>query len=276
MKTANSAWAEGPMKYDDILVVIPARFKSSRLPGKPLKKIAGKPMLKRVYDRCEETNLDVMVATDNESIAEYCESENIDFIMTSPDCLTGTDRVAEVSDRLNYSGYINVQGDEPFVSPKDILAVEKEMQVGDKREVLCGMCRIDNLDHYYSPHVPKVIFDEDRGDHSGRLRYISRAPIPAVKKDYPPPKNDMWKQVCIYGFQNWHLKEFTDTYNTQSLENPNKTRLEFIEDIEILRFVEKGIPVRMMKLKGSAMSVDTEDDLKIANDLWSEQGLENF
>ena len=158
MKTANSAWAEGPMRYDDILVVIPARFKSSRLLGKPLKKIAGKTMLKRVYDRCEETNLDVMVATDDERIAEYCESERIDFIMTSPDCLTGTDRVAEVSDRLNYSGYINVQGDEPFVSPKDILAVEKEMQVGDKREVLCGMCRIDNLDHYYSPHVPKVIF----------------------------------------------------------------------------------------------------------------------
>ena len=266
--TANSAWAKGPMEYDNILVVIPARWKSRRLPGKPLKKIAGKPMLKRVYDRCEETNLDVMVATDDERIAEYCRSERIDFIMTSPDCLTGTDRVAEVSDRLNYSGYINVQGDEPFVSPEDILAVEKEMQIGDKREVLCGMCQIDNLDHYYSPHVPKVVFDEDRGNHSGKLRYISRAPIPAVKEGYSPPKDDMWKQVCIYGFQNIHLRKFTNSYNKQSLDNPDKTRLEFIEDIEILRFIEKGIPVRMMKLKGSAMSVDTEKDLEIANALW--------
>jgi len=268
VKTANSAWAEGPLEAQDILVVIPARWKSSRLPGKPLKKIAGKPMLKRVYDRCVETDLDVMVATDDDRIADYCKEENIEYIMTSPDCLTGTDRVAEVSDRLNYSGYINVQGDEPFVSPEDILAIEKEMWVGDHREVLCGMCQIDNLDHYYSPHVPKVVFDEDRGDHSGKLRYISRAPIPAVKEGYPPPKDDMWKQVCIYGFRSHHLKEFTNTYNTQSLDNPDKTRLEFIEDIEILRFVEKDIPVRMMKLMGSAMSVDTENDLEIANALW--------
>ena len=142
------------------------------------------------------------------------------------------------------------------------------MQIGDKREVLCGMCRIDNLDHYYSPHVPKVVFDEDRGNHSGKLRYISRAPIPAVKEGYSPPKDDMWKQVCIYGFQNIHLRKFTNSYNKQSLDNPDKTRLEFIEDIEILRFIEKGIPVRMMKLKGSAMSVDTEKDLEIANALW--------
>ena len=268
MKTANSAWAKGPMEYDNILVVIPARWKSSRLPGKPLKKIAGKPMLKRVYDRCDETGLNVIVATDDERIASYCKEENIEYIMTSDGCLTGTDRVAEVSDRLNYSGYINVQGDEPFVSPEDILAVEKEMQIGDKREVLCGMCRIDNLDHYYSPHVPKVVFDEDRGDHSGKLRYISRAPIPAVKEGYSPPKDDMWKQVCIYGFQNIHLRKFTNSYNKQSLDNPDKTRLEFIEDIEILRFVEKDIPVRMMKLKGSAMSVDTEKDLELANALW--------
>ena len=78
----------------------------------------------------------------------------------------------------------------------------------------------------------------------------------------------MWKQVCIYGFQNIHLRKFTNSYNKQSLDNPDKTRLEFIEDIEILRFIEKGIPVRMMKLKGSAMSVDTEKDLEIANALW--------
>jgi 3-deoxy-manno-octulosonate cytidylyltransferase (CMP-KDO synthetase) len=264
------------VKSDDVLIVIPARWKSTRLPGKPLKKIAGKTMLRRVYDRCQETALEVMVATDDDRIAKHCEEENMDYIMTSEGCLTGTDRVAELSDRLNYAGYINVQSDEPFVLPEDILAIEKEMWMGDHREVLCGMCQIDNLDHYYSPHVPKVVFDEDRGEHSGKLRYISRAPIPAVKEGYPPPKDDMWKQVCIYGFRSHHLKEFTDTHNTQSLDNPNKTRLEFIEDIELLRFVEKDIPVRMIKLKGSAMSVDTENDLEIANALWERMDEEEY
>jgi len=96
--------------------------------------------------------------------------------------------------------------------------------------------------------------------HSGLLRYISRAPIPGVKANMGWPKGNAWKQVCIYGFSSWHLHQFT--------EQKEKTTLEYIEDIEILRFLEIGIPVRMVMILGSPLAVDTENDLKRANDLY--------
>jgi len=245
------------------LIVIPARWKSSRLPGKPLKKIAGKEMIKRVYDRCTETGLDTVVATDSDAIKEYCKANDVSFVMTSSDCLTGTDRVAEVAEKApEYSGYINVQGDEPFVQVKDILAIEKELRIGNRREALCGMCRIIDNMQYYSPHTCKVIFDSDRED-SGLMRYVSRSPIPAVKQGCDAP-DVAWKQVSIFGFRKHHLELFRG--------REEKTLIEWYEDIEVLRFLELNVPVRMMKLTGSLMAVDTEKDLREANGLWEMHG----
>ena len=245
----------------DCLIIIPARYKSTRLPGKPLRKICGKTMLQRVHDRCVSTGLDTIVATDDFQIKKECILNNMEVIMTSPNCLTGTDRVAEVLTKKGirtYAGYINVQGDEPFVNPDDILKIAKEIPKSFNRssdEVLCGMCRITEKEQYYSPHVPKIVFDQD----TSNLRYISRAPIPAVKKDYDWPEGNAWKQVCIYGFKPWHLEKF--------VEQKEKTTLEYVEDIEILRFLEMGITVRMIMIEGSPLAVDTEEDLKRANDL---------
>ena len=249
----------------DCLIVIPARYKSARLPGKPLRKIAAETMIRRVYRICTMTGLDTIVATDDHKIAQECINNGMEFVMTSPDCLTGTDRVADAASikTKQYAGYINVQGDEPFVNPDDILKIAEEMtpRAFDRKtdEVFCGMCPITEKEQYYSPHVPKIIFNEDQPDHSGLLRYISRAPIPAVKEGYDWPEGDAWKQVCIYGFKWWHLKQFG--------EMKEKTTLEFVEDIEILRFLEMGIAVRMIMIEGSPMSVDTEEDLQKANEL---------
>ncbi len=245
----------------DCLIIIPARYKSTRLPGKPLRKICGETMLKRVHDRCISTGLDTIVATDDSRIEKECIDNGIEVIMTSSNCLTGTDRVAEVlNDRRirTYAGYINVQGDEPFVKPADILTIANVLSESYDRssdEVLCGMCEITEKEQYYSPHVPKIIFDQDNSN----LRYISRAPIPAVKKDFNWPIGNAWKQVCIYGFKAWHLEKFA--------KQKEKTTLEFVEDIEILRFLEMGIAVRMIMIEGSLLAVDTEEDLKRANDL---------
>ena len=252
-------------KKSDCLIVIPARFKSTRLPGKPLRKIGSETMIKRVYRICTMTGLDTIVATDNNKIAQECINNSMEFVMTSPDCLTGTDRVADAASikTKQYAGYINVQGDEPFVNPDDILKIAEEMtpRAFNRKtdEVFCGMCRITEKEQYYSPHVPKIVFNQDKPGHSGLLRYISRAPIPAVKEGYDWPEGNAWKQVCIYGFKWWHLKEFT--------KQKEKTTLEFVEDIEILRFLEMGINVRMIMIEGSPMSVDTEEDLQKANDL---------
>jgi len=248
----------------DCLIVIPARYKSARLPGKPLRKIGPETMIKRVYRICTMTGLDTIVATDNNKIAQECINNSMEFVMTSPDCLTGTDRVADAASikTKEYAGYINVQGDEPFVNPDDILKIAEEMtpRAFDRKtdEVFCGMCRITEVEQYYSPHVPKIVFNQDK-PNSGLLRYASRAPIPAMKKGYHWPEGNAWKQVCIYGFKWWHLKEFT--------KQKEKTTLEFVEDIEILRFLEMGITVRMIMIEGSPMSVDTEEDLQKANDL---------
>ena len=244
------------------LIVIPARFQSSRLPGKPLRQIWGETMIKRVHERCSETGLDTVVATDDERIANECVKKSMDYVMTSPDCLTGTDRVAEVAKaKPDYKGYINVQGDEPFVTPSDILMISDLLcNSYGKAEVLCGMCRIEEPEQYYSQNVPKIAFNQDRVGHSGLLRYISRAPIPGVKANMGWPKGNAWKQVCIYGFSSWHLHQFT--------EQKEKTTLEYIEDIEILRFLEIGIPVRMVMIQGSPLAVDTENDLNRANDLY--------
>ena len=249
----------------ECLIVIPARFKSTRLPGKPLRKICGETMIKRVYDKCVVTGLDTVVATDDTKIARECTDNNMEFIMTSEHCLTGTDRVADAASikTKQYAGYINVQGDEPFINPNDILKIAEEMtpRAFNRKtdEVFCGMCRITEKEQYYSPHVTKIVFNQDKPDHSGLLRYISRAPIPAVKEGYEWPEGDVWKQVCIYGFKWWHLKEFT--------KKKVKAPLEFVEDIEILRFLELGVDVRMIMIEGSPMAVDTEEDLQKANDL---------
>ena len=251
------------------MIVIPARFKSTRLPGKPLRKICAETMIKRVYRICTSTGFDTVVATDSNKIAQECINNDMEFVMTSSDCLTGTDRVAEAAAMKartkKYAGYINVQGDEPFVNPDDILKIAKEMtpRTFDRKtdEVFCGMCRITEKEQYYSPHVPKIVFNQDKlqPDHSGLLRYISRAPIPAVKESCDWPKGNAWKQVCIYGFKWWHLNQFVN--------QKEKTTLEFVEDIEILRFLEMGVTVRMIMIEGSPMSVDTEEDLQKANEL---------
>ena len=249
----------------ECLIVIPARFKSTRLLGKPLRKICGETMIKKVHRKCVATGLDTIVATDDQKIAQECRDNGMEFIMTSEHCLTGTDRVADAASikTKQYAGYINVQGDEPFVNPDDILKIAEEMtpRAFDRKtdEVFCGMCRITEKEQYYSPHVPKIVFNQDKPGHSGLLRYISRAPIPAVKEGYDWPEGNAWKQVCIYGFKWWHLKEF--------VKQKEKTTLEFIEDIEILRFLEMGVAVRMIMIEGSPMSVDTEEDLQKANDL---------
>ena len=249
----------------DCLIVIPARFKSTRLPGKPLRKIGGETMIKKVYRKCVATGLDTIVATDDRKIAQECRDNGMEFVMTSPDCLTGTDRVADAASikTKQYAGYINVQGDEPFVNPDDILKIAEEMtpRAFDRKtdEVFCGMCRITEKEQYYSPHVPKIVFNQDIPNRSGLLRYISRAPIPAVKEGYEWPEGNAWKQVCIYGFKWWHLKEFA--------KKKVKAPLEFVEDIEILRFLEMGITVRMIMIEGSPMAVDTEEDLQKANEL---------
>ena len=229
------------------VIIIPARYKSTRLPGKPLKLIMGETMIYRVWENIAKifSKKNIYVATDDKKIMNHCKVKKINCIMTSKSCKTGTDRIAEASKKIKADIYINVQGDEPLLKSKDILKV---INVAKKRPntVLNCMTKIKDRDEYLSKNVPKVIFDKNR-----KLTYMSRAPIPSSKKNI---FKIAYKQVCIYSFPKNSLKLFGNKNKKSFFEN--------IEDIEILRFIENGITVEMIELNSSSISVDNHRDLK--------------
>jgi 3-deoxy-manno-octulosonate cytidylyltransferase (CMP-KDO synthetase) len=240
------------MAYENGLILIPARYDSHRLPGKALKKIAGKTMIRRTYERSVLSGINAMVVTDDQRIVEECFRYDIPVDIVKEPCKTGTDRVARAAEKLTKTDWIiNVQGDEPFANPNDILKVAEQMENGNNDEVVNGMSPITNSADFHDETIPKVIAWD------GLLKYMSRAPVP-----YPyGPTKEMWnrsamQQVCIYGFFRHHL----ETFMNQKIKNT----FEESEDIEILRFIEMDITVRMLELEGSPIHVDTPEDLERA------------
>ena len=230
----------------DFVVVIPARIQSTRLPRKPLIEILGKSLIKRTYNQCikaVEPEL-VYVATDSEEIEEHCKENGIQVLMTSNEALTGTDRVYEASEQVEAKYYINVQGDEPVINPKDIKRIIENIDF-EGNSILNGYTEIDDEESYFSPSTPKVVFRPD-----GKLLYMSRAPIPGSKKG---KYSKAWRQVCIYAFSASALKAFNGV---------SKTPLEGIEDIEILRFLELNYDVNMIRLSNQSIPVDHPEDIK--------------
>jgi 3-deoxy-manno-octulosonate cytidylyltransferase (CMP-KDO synthetase) len=231
------------MRY---IVVIPARFQSSRLPGKPLVNLCGVPMIVRTYRQCIKVvpaEL-VYVATDNDNIRAVCEKQGICVVMTASDCLTGTDRVAEVARKIEADTYINVQGDEPVFNPDDLSALI-EAAAAHPQDVINGYCSIRDDEMFRSSSVPKVVMRPD-----GRLLYMSRAPIPTNKRS---GFEKGWRQVCAYAFPKSALEAFAST--------TSKTELEAIEDIEILRFLELGWDIRMIPMSDVSVAVDNPKDV---------------
>ena len=234
------------MKY---VVVIPARYKSKRLPGKPLINIGGLPMIVRTYNQCAKVvNKDkIIVATDSLKIKNVCDKYNIKTIITSNNCLTGPDRVAEVAKKIKCNFYINVQGDEPFFNPNDLKILIKEAEKKQK-EVINGYTEIKEKKLFINSSIPKVVFDK-----KGYLLYMSRGPIPSNKA---LKFKKAWRQICAYSFPRNALIDFKKT--------KNKTTIESLEDIEILRFLEKGYKVKMIRMSNKSLSVDNIEDLEKA------------
>ena len=229
------------------ILVIPARYQSTRFPGKPLIDLAGKSMIQRVFEQCAKAYPaeQIYVATEDVRIVAHCEGLGIQAILTSDDCLTGTDRLAEVAMQIDADFYINVQGDEPVFNPDDITALLNILpkNVGN---ILNGYCKIETKEEYESVSVPKVVFRQD-----GRLLYMSRSAIPGNKsKSF----NIGYRQVCIYAFPKAALLAFKK-------EN-KKTPFEEQEDIEILRFLEMGYEVQMIKMSKVSIPIDNPEDIK--------------
>jgi len=233
------------------LVVIPARFQSTRFPGKPLADLGGSPLIEHVWKRCCRAvdSTDVVVATDDERIAAAATGFGATVEMTSPDCLTGTDRVAEVANRRGADWYVNVQGDEPFVDPTAIQRIiEVAGAAAEGVAAVNAMSVITEESEFRSETVPKPVTDL-----RGRLLYMSRAAIPTDKR---LGFQQAFRQVGLYAFRSSALVQFQS--------GVKKSPLEEIEDIEILRLLEAGELVQMVEVPASGIAVDTPEDLEQA------------
>ena len=230
-----------------IVGIIPARYKSSRFEGKPLADICGKPMIWWVYQQAKKSKFleEVYVATDDIRIKETCDKLNINVIMTSNNHNTGTDRVGEVATKIKADVYVNIQGDEPLIDPKSIdLAIEPFYNNKEEIFITNGMTEIKKHYEIIDNTVPKVVVNKD-----GNGVFLSRLPIP-----YPKGKDTKYyKQVCVYGFTPKALEFYC---------NSERGKIEEIEDIEILRFIEQGYKVKFVEVDNDTIAVDTKEDLK--------------
>jgi 3-deoxy-manno-octulosonate cytidylyltransferase (CMP-KDO synthetase) len=230
------------------VLIIPARYQSSRFPGKALVDILGKSLIYRTWSRCLNVvpRDSVFVATDDERIKDHCIENGMQYIMTSEDCLTGTDRVAEAYKNVGreYDIIINVQGDEPLMNSEEVVTI-LEAHKKHKDYICCGVAKIKSEDEFRSPNIIKIIMDGNNN-----LFYASRAAIPTNKT-----LGFEWayKQICVYTFSPESLEAFAS--------QKEKTPLEKIEDVEFLRFLEMGYKIKMVEVSGESMQVDVPDDL---------------
>lgn len=232
-------------------IVIPARWQSSRFPGKPLADLGGKPVLVHVWERCRQAMDDdhIIVATDDDRIADVMRAVGARVAMTSSACLTGTDRVAEVSQEFPADWYVNVQGDEPFVDPRAISAVMEAANAA-KPDIAAvnAMSPITLESDFRSSTVPKVVCDARK-----RLLYMSRAAIPT---DKALAFRTAHRQIGLYAFRRSVLEAFA--------AQASKMPLEEIEDLEILRLVELGYTIQMVDVDSPGPAIDTPEDLERA------------
>ncbi|MBK34527.1 MAG: 3-deoxy-manno-octulosonate cytidylyltransferase [Gemmatimonadetes bacterium] len=224
--------------------VVPARWASSRFPGKPLVDLGGVPMVVRTASRAHEArSVDrVIVATDDERIVEVCEAHDIETFLTRAGHTTGTDRVVEASERLRIERIVNVQGDEPLIEPGTIDRVVDGLEEDDGSEVANAGCPLEAVDTE-DPNVVKVV-----GNENGRVLYISRSPVP-FSWDEPAPR---LRHLGLYAFRGGALKTF-------ALHSQGP--VELAERIEMFRFLERGYPITLVEVPVGPPAVDTPEDV---------------
>ena len=235
----------------NILCVIPARYSSTRLPGKPLAIIAGKPMIQHVYERALQAKLpsEVIVATDHDMVKKAVEKFGGQVVMTSAEHPTGTDRLAEVAEKYQAADVIiNVQGDEPLIAPQVIDGLAAEFTKDTELNMATLMTDMTQAE-YKLPDAVKVVTDLN-----GYALYFSRSLIPYPRKKTPAVK--IYKHIGIYAYR----RDFLLTY-----AKLKPTPLEQAESLEQLRALEHGYRIKVLYTQFQSMGVDTPQDLERVN-----------
>ena len=246
----------------NIMAIIPARFASVRFPGKALAVIDGKPMIQHVYERALRASLvdAAMVATDDERIFQTVKAFGGDCRMTKTCHETGTDRLAEVSERISSDIIVNVQGDEPLIEPEMIDQAIRPLLEDPTIRMSTLKCRIMSLDDFLSPNVVKVVTDAE-----GNALYFSRSPLPFFRDTQNNLKDESFasgellcfKHVGLYVYRRDFLIEFASTA---------PSFLETSEKLEQLRAIENGVRIRVVETKYESIGVDTPEDLAKARE----------
>lgn len=235
------------------MIVIPARMGSQRFPGKPLCDLLGKPMVQWVYEAAQESGLTkrIVVATPDREIIEACEGFGGEAILTSHNHPTGTDRIAEVAEKIEADFYVNVQGDEPLISPATIQAVGEPMLRDSSVEMasVYGDCEEGEEDN---PNVVKVVTDL-----AGWALYFSRHAIPFPRGERSEP---LKKHIGLYAYRRDALMRYPSW---------PQTPLEKAESLEQLRFMENGVRIRMNRGEPTAVAVDTPEQAEEVRKLLS-------
>ena len=230
-----------------IIGVIPARYESSRFPGKPLADICGKPMIWWVYQQCKKVEefSEIYVATDSHLIVDECKKYNMNVLLTSSEHQTGTDRLGEVARSIDADFYVNVQGDEPLIEPEVIKRIIDYKIDNRDVEIINTMTMIKKEDDVTSNTVVKVVSSENND-----LIYLSRSPIPYPKKGQAIK---YYKHLGLYGLTKRALDSFAKT---------SRTKNEKIEDIEMLRFLETGYSIKILPVESKSIGVDRIEDIE--------------
>ena len=237
-----------------VSALIPARLNSSRLEKKLIKDLDGIPIIVRTYKNIVSTNLfkEVIVVTDADEIVEILKKHNIKFLKSLKSHNTGTDRIAEFADKFNSDIIVNVQGDEPFISEDDLIKIINEFKYDSNNlvNVVSLMIKLSNIDEINNPNNVKVVVDNNNDSI-----LFSRSIIPFDREDLKP---NYYKHIGVYAFRTLYLKKFAKY---------DQTPLEKAEMIEALRIVEHGEKIRMIEISKEHVSIDTIDDLKMAESI---------
>lgn len=242
-------------KSSSVALIIPARWGSTRFPGKLLHSLAGKPLLQHVWERCQKTRLieRIIIATDDQRIKKVATAFGAEVVMTSVKHQSGTDRIAEAVQKLGkkgtFSHVINVQGDEPLIDARLIDRLAKAMLQDSEVEMITAATPLDDEGHRNDPNIVKVVLDQQKN-----ALYFSRSLIP-YHRDMNDPKSAVRPllHLGIYGFRKDILKKYV-RYRPSPLER--------CEKLEQLRALEHGIKIRVLTTSHRALGVDTPEDAK--------------
>jgi 3-deoxy-manno-octulosonate cytidylyltransferase (CMP-KDO synthetase) len=244
------------------IIVIPARYGSTRLAAKVLAEIEGRPLVQHVYDRACLSKLasDCLIATDDERIKEACEQFDSKVIMTAPTHQSGTDRVAEVATKTDAAIYVNVQGDQPLINPEAVDILIKMMF--DEPSIRMGTLKkpIEAYEDFINPNVVQVVCDKD-----DFALYFSRSPIPYLTHEQfqePEHRRLAFEHLGTYSFRRDFLLEFSSM---------PPSSLEKAERLEQLRVMEAGIRIKVLTADYESISVDTQDDLDRVRALFAQR-----